>query len=144
MLKVIKETEAYTLQQLFEELEYIQAEIAKKKKQIDAVDNAISERLSEKAKSAFLTAGKDTGTIHLNEDGNDIAVEISKTVKWDQSALLKAFDSLPQETARHYCKMTLAISEDKYKNAPPDIQNLFVDARTVVPSAPKYTFTKGE
>jgi len=138
------QTNAGSLAQLFEIIEEIQAQIADKKKQLDATHNLIDLRLADKTKAALLTSGKDTGIVHIHVEDLDVTAEIKKTVKWDQPALLKAFDSLPQETAKHYCSMELKIDERKYTNAPPDIQKAFLPARTVTPSTPKYSLSKKE
>ena len=133
-----------TLEWLLKEQQQAEAIIKAEKQKLSEIQGLINSKLEDKAKIAFLASGKDTGTIHITEEGFDVAVEVKKTVKWDQVELLKAFDSLPIDTAKHYCSMELKIEERKYTNAPPDIQAVFLPARTVVPSAPKYTITKGE
>ncbi len=100
---------------------------------------ALDRKYGDAAKQRRLEAGKDTGVVHLDDMGFDVAAEVGKTVKWDQAKLVTALDSLPTETAKHYVKAEFKVDERKYAAAPPDIQKLFSPARTVVPGKATYT-----
>ena len=41
------------------------------------------------------------------------------------------FNSMDEDDARHYCKVTYTIPEAKYNNAPPEVQAVLSEARTV-------------
>ncbi len=104
----------------------------------DKLACALDRKYGDIAKQQRLEAGKDTGVVHLEDMGFDVAAEVGKTVKWDQSKLIAALDSLPTETAKHYAKAEFKVDERKYAAAPPDIQKLLSPARTVVPGRATY------
>ncbi len=105
----------------------------------DKLACALNRKYSEAAHKARLDAGKDTGVVHLEDCGFDVAAEVGKTVKWDQTKLITALDSMPAETAKHYAKAEFKIDERKYAAAPPDIQKILAPARAVVPGRETYT-----
>ena len=121
----------------------LQAQLAGDAKVLKArsekLNAAIERRYAELARSAYLKAGKDTGTIHLDDAGHDIEVTIGKTVDWDQDKLVAILDEMPVEQARHFAKITFAVDERKFAAAIPDIQAALAAARTVKPG--KMTIT---
>lgn len=107
----------------------------------DKLACALNRKYGEAAHRMRMAAGKDTGTVHIEDAGFDVAADVGKSVKWDQSKLITALDSLPQETAKHYAKAEFKVDERKYAAAPPDIQKIFAPARAVVPGRETYTLT---
>ena len=105
----------------------------------DKLACALNRKYGEAAHRTRIAAGKDTGVVHLEDAGFDVAAEAGKTVKWDQAKLIVALDSLPAETAKHYAKAEFKVDERKYAAAPPDIQKIFAPARAVVPGRETYT-----
>ena len=105
----------------------------------DKLACALNRKYGEAAHRTRIAAGKDTGVVHLEDAGFDVAAEVGKTVKWDQTKLIAALDSLPAETAKHYAKAEFKVDERKHASAPPDIQKIFAPARAVVPGRETYT-----
>lgn len=105
----------------------------------DKLACALNRKYGDTAHRSRLAAGKDTGTVHLEDAGFDVAADVGKTVKWDQEKLIAALDSLPPETAKHYAKAEFKVDERKYAAAPPDIQKIFAPARSVTPGRETYT-----
>ena len=108
----------------------------------DKLACALNRKYGDAAQKARLDAGKDTGVVHLEDAGFDVAAEVGKTVKWDQEKLIAALNALPTETAKHYAKAEFKVDERKYAAAPPDIQKLLAPARAVVPSRATYTLKR--
>lgn len=113
------------------------SEIVKSRK--DKLDAVFEYRYRQRADEHYLRSGKDTGVIHITDDGQTITVERTKTVKWDQEALRATLNSLPPDTANHYAKVKVEVEEKKFLAAPPDIQKQLAKARTVTPGKPKYS-----
>ena len=105
----------------------------------DKLACALNRKYGDAAQKARLDAGKDTGVVHLEDAGFDVAAEVGKTVKWDQEKLIAALNALPTETAKHYAKAEFKVDERKYAAAPPDIQKILAPARAVVPGRATYT-----
>ena len=105
----------------------------------DKLACALNRKYGDAAQKARLDAGKDTGVVHLDDAGFDVAAEVGKTVKWDQAKLVAVLNALPTETAKHYAKAEFKVDERKYAAAPPDIQKILAPARAVVPGRATYT-----
>lgn len=114
------------------------------KARTEKLNAAIERRYSDLARSAYLQNGKDTGTIHLDDNGYDVEVCIAKKVEWDQDALRSALDNLPIDVARHFAKATFAIDERKFAAAMPDIQAALSLARMVKAGPMKITLKTRE
>ena len=110
----------------------------------DKLACALNRKYGEASHRTRIAAGKDTGVVHLEDAGFDVAAEVGKTVKWDQTKLIAALNSLPVETAKHYAKAEFKVDERKYAAAPPDIQKILAPARAVVPARETYTFKPKE
>ena len=110
----------------------------------DKLACALNRKYGEASHRTRIAAGKDTGVVHLEDAGFDVAAEVGKTVKWDQTKLIAALNSLPVETAKHYAKAEFKVDERKYAAAPPDIQKILAPARAVVPALETYTFKPKE
>lgn len=100
---------------------------------------ALDRKYGEAAHAKRLDAGKDTGSVRLDDGEFQIVADTSKTVKWDQKLLVAALDTMPVETAKHYAKAEYKVDERKFSAAPPDVQALLAPARTVVPGKTTYT-----
>ncbi len=124
------------------DLSFLQARVGDEERVLKArsekLNAAIDRRYSEAARAAYLSAGKDTGTIHIDDAGHDVEVSVSKTVEWDQDKLASVLDGLPVETARHYAKAKFTIEERKFTAAPPDVRDLFSQARMVKPGKMRF------
>ena len=128
------------------------AEIAELNKVLDSVASRIktaqgeilktyTSRYAERARPQLLAEGKDTGTTHLQDGELDIAVEIDKTVKWDQTKLPAIWDRIAAtgDDPRQYIEVKYSVSETKYKAWPDTLKQPFTPARTVTPGKPKFT-----
>ena len=111
-----------------EELKYILTEL---KAELKDIDEKISDMFLEQARDALRADGKDFGTTHIIAGNAKLKATISKKVVWDQDALGLVLQSMPEEDARHYGKITLAVDERKYTAAPPAVRATLEACRTV-------------
>ena len=58
------------------------------------VQTGLELRFGEAAKAQLRASGRDTGTVHLEDDGFDIGVDVDKTVAWDQNDLSAKWDRI--------------------------------------------------
>lgn len=114
------------------------------KARADKLSAALEARYRDSARAAYLGAGKDTGTIHLDDAGADVEVVIDKKVKWHQDKLASVLDAMSPELAKHYAKAEFCIPEAKFLNAPPDIRSALAVARTVETGRMKITIKMRE
>lgn len=101
-------------------------------------------RYADQAKAQLLAQGKDTGTVHLEDAGYDITVEIGKEVKWEPKGLtelvakIEATGGDPGE----YVEIKYSVSEAKFKSWPQTLRAPFEALRTVTPKAPKFVLRR--
>ena len=104
------------------------------------VDSALEQRFGEQGREALRDTARDFGTAHFNVDGVHVKYELPKKVTWDQKKLKAIAERIVAsgETVESYLDVKLSISETRYTNWPPSLQQQFADARTV--DAGKATF----
>lgn len=111
------------------------------KRRDNNLHKALEQRYASKASEALLRDGRDTGTVHLADGEFEVTVTRPKRVKWDDAKVRAALNSLSSEDARHYAKVEVKIDERKFAAAPPAVQALFADARTVETGKATYCLT---
>ena len=104
------------------------------------VDAALEQRFGQQGREALRDTARDFGTAHFNVDGVHVKYELPKKVSWDQKKLKAIAERIVAsgETVESYLDVKLSISETRYTNWPPSLQQQFADARTV--DAGKATF----
>lgn len=121
------------------------AEAALLKRRKETFDALMVRLYGDKARLAYQIAKKDTGVVHIAASNTlNLAVDVDKDVKWDQTILRAALDAMTPEDARHYGKVAITVEEKKYTAAPPAIQTTLLRARTVKPGKMKFTFAEVE
>ena len=113
--------------------------------ELSAIDAQINSIISWPVQHVRLVTGKDTGTVECLVQGVMVKSQTTKVVAWDQEKLA----ALRERIAKHNddpdaymkSKTTYSIDEKRYKDFPPEIKEVFAEARTVKASAPKLTFT---
>ncbi len=108
------------------------------------VQTGLELRFGEAAKAQLRASGRDTGTVHLEDDGFDIGVDVDKTVAWDQNDLSAKWDRIGAsgDNPRQYITAKFSVSETRYKAWPEVLRQQFESARTVTPGKPKFTVSR--
>lgn len=116
-------------------------------KRRDETFNALMLRIyGDRARSAYQTAQKDTGTVHIPASNTlNLTVETDKNVKWDSAILRAGIEQIAREhgadTAQHYyAKLKLELGEKDFDGALPAIKTILQRARTLKPGKMKFTF----
>lgn len=86
---------------------------------------------------AYLREEKDTGTVHIQADGYDLAGDRPKKVKWDQAELkaIAARIEAAGDDPTEYLDITYTMQERRYTALPASMAKVFAPARTVEPGA---------
>ena len=97
-------------------------------------------RYAEQAKAQLIAKGQETGTVHLEDAGYDITVEIGKDVKWEPKGLTELVAKIEATGGdpREYVEIKYSVSEAKFKAWPQTLRAPFEALRTVTPKAPKF------
>lgn len=118
-----------------------EADAAKK-----AITGELARRYETKISLAYLREHKDTGLIHLEDAGFDLAVERPKRVEWDQEMLAKLGDEISAagDDPHEYIKTALSVDERKFTAWPSYLRERFIAARTVKAGAVTIKLSKLE
>ena len=117
--------------ELFERRDELKVIVAELRAELKDVEEQISDMWLSVARDALRADGKDFGTTHIVAGNRKLKAVVRKKVTWDQDELGKALQEMPENEARHYGKLTLAVEERKYTTAPPSIKEVLEPCRTV-------------
>ena len=117
--------------ELFQRRAELKEFVLELKAELKDVDEQISDTFLQVARDALRADGKDFGTTYIVSGNKKLKATLRKKVVWDQNELGLALESMPEEDARHYGKLTLAVEERKYTAAPPAIKEILESCRTV-------------
>ena len=124
-------------------LAILQSEIDARLKQNKAIkarfDAALILRYAARATEERQTAGKDTGTVRLEDGDFTVVVDLPKRIAWDQSQLAKMADGIRAagDDPSEYVDVTFKVAERKYTAWPEYLRRDFEPARTVKPGTLK-------
>jgi len=107
------------------------------------LDAALLQCYGERAKAALLDSGRDFGTAHITDGPLRIKFDLPKKVTWDQLGLNDRLQRIVAagEDFKSYIDIKLSVSESRYTNWPPALQQQFAGARTVDAGKPSFTLT---
>jgi hypothetical protein len=108
------------------------------------LDAALDQRFGATAREALRDSGRDFGTAHLIDGPLRVKFELPKKVTWDQKQLATLAERIVAsgEKVADYLDVKLSVSETRYTNWPPALQQQFAPARTVEAGKPSFTLTR--
>jgi len=117
--------------ELLERRDELKEIIAGLRAELKDVEEEISDTWLTVARDALRADGKDFGTTYIVAGNKKLKATIRKKVVWNQDELSYVLQRMPENDARHYGKLTLAVEERKYTQAPPAIKAVLEPCRTV-------------
>lgn len=107
------------------------------------LDAALKQCYEEQAKAALLESGRNFGTAHITDGPLRIKFDLPKKVTWDQKQLSDIAERVAAsgDQVKSYIDVKLSVSESRYTNWPPTLQQQFSTARTVEPGKPAFTLS---
>jgi hypothetical protein len=117
--------------ELFERRDELKVIVAELRAELKDVEEQISDMWLSVARDALRADGKDFGTTYIVAGNRKLKAVVRKKITWDQDELGRALQEMPENEARHYGKLTLAVEERKYTTAPPSIKEVLEPCRTV-------------
>ena len=109
-------------------------------------DAALDAAYGERARAALRESGRDFGTAHISDGSLHIKFDLPKKVSWDQKRLAEIAERIAAsgEKVEGYLDVKLSVSESRYTNWPPALQQQFATARTVDSGKPSFQLTLTE
>ena len=106
-------------------------------------DAALDAAYGEQARTVLRDSERDFGTAHINDGALHIKFELPKKVSWDQQQLTQIAERIVAsgEKVEAYIDVKLSVSETRYTNWPPALQQQFAAARTVDSGKPSFTLS---
>jgi hypothetical protein len=99
----------------------------------DLLHGALHHRYADRAALLRGTAGKQTGTVSIEDGEFTIRADLPKKVEWDQALLAEAMKTIRAwgEKPEDYVAVEVKVAETRYSAWPPAIRTVFDPARTV-------------
>jgi len=109
-------------------------------------DAALDKCYGEQARAALRESGRDFGTAHISDGPLHLKFELPKKVSWDQKKLKAIAERIVAsgEAVESYLDVKLVVSESRYTNWPPALQQQFADARTVEAGKAAFDLSLGQ
>ena len=113
------------------------------KQQRAKVDAALDQSYAERIQKVRADAGKDFGTVHIDDGAVRVTVDVPKRVSWDQTKLAAIAQRIAAagEKVEDFIDVDYAVSESRFNNWPPSLREQFASARTVKPGKPTFRLT---
>jgi hypothetical protein len=110
---------------------------------IDWLKKARTKCYGEQARAALRESGRDFGTAHVSDGPLHIKFELPKKVSWNQKQLGEIAERIVAsgEKVEGYLDVKLSVSESRYINWPPALQQQFAAARTVDSGKASFTLS---
>ena len=106
-------------------------------------DAALDQCYGEQARTALRESGRDFGTAYISDGPLHLKFELPKKVSWDQKQLTEIAERIVTsgEKVEGYLDIKLSVSESRFANWPPALQQQFAAARTVDSGKPSFTLS---
>lgn len=116
-------------------------ELLRKTKELkDWIDGAIALKYDQQAKALRQQLGKDTGTVHFEDDGVRITSDLPKKPVWDQARLSEIAQRIAAsgDNPAEFLDITYKVAERKYTAWPENLRTVFEPARTLKTGKPTF------
>ncbi|TAN56810.1 MAG: hypothetical protein EPN20_18195 [Magnetospirillum sp.] len=112
----------------------------------ERLDGALTLRYGEATSALRNLAGKDTGTVRLEDGPITVVADLPKKVAWDQSLLAGLVERIRTQgdDPAEYVEIAYKVQERKYAAWPGHLRAAFEAARTVVPGKPSFVLTRSD
>jgi len=106
----------------------------------DWIGGALALKYDAAAVKARKTAGKDTGTVRIQDGSVTVVADLPKKVVWDQAQLAALVERIRAEgdDPAEYVDIAIKVPERKFTAWPSHIRAAFEDARTVRVGKPTF------
>lgn len=113
------------------------------KQQRAKVDAALDQTFAKRIQKVRADAGKDFGTVHIDDGAVRVTVDLPKRVSWDQTKLAAIAQRIAAagDKVEDFIDVDYAVSESRFNNWPPALREQFASARTVKPGKPTFRLT---
>ena len=119
-------------QKLIESRKSLERKIETDKEQLKVINDVFEHKFGNIARNRLRELGKDFGSTSIMVTNNiKLNATFRKKVEWDQVGLMTTLDTMDQEDARHYGKISVTVEERKYATATPAIKAKLEPHRTV-------------
>jgi hypothetical protein len=126
--------------------EAAQQDLQRAKTVSDWLDGAIALKYADRAAECRRDAGKDTGTVRINDGNVTVTADLPKRIDWDQALLAQIAENIATagEDPAEFIETTLKVSERKHAALPESWRKGFEPARTVRTGKPKFRLVLNE
>jgi hypothetical protein len=136
----------YRAEELYKLLFQISEELEKVKRTKQWIEAAIAMKYEEQICAKRLRLEKDSGVIHLEDDGFRVTADVSKKVEWNQELLTKVVGDIAIKggAVADYALTHYSIPERWYSSWSEGVRSMFLPARIVKLGKPTYKLVRLE
>ena len=112
----------------------------------DWIDGVIALKYDAQTQSLRAQMGKDTGTVHFDDDGIRVTSDLPKKPVWDQTKLSEIARRIAAngDDPSEYLDITYKVAERKYTAWPESLRSEFAPARTLKTAKPTFKLTSNQ
>jgi hypothetical protein len=112
----------------------------------DRIHDALELKYKDLASISRIHAGKDTGSVHFEDELIKVTADLPKRVTWDQKQLSELAKRIQDsgEDPLQYMDIAYKVPERKFTAWPDSIKSAFKDARTLKMGRQSFKLTQGD
>lgn len=106
----------------------------------ERLEGAVAQRYAERAGLARAAAGKETGSVRIEDGAVVVVADLPKKVSWDQDRLAAMVMRIrvAGDDPADYVETSYRVPERKFATWPPALRDGFAAARTLATAKPSY------
>lgn len=116
------------------------------KRMKDRINDALELKYKDQASVARIREGKDTGTVHFEDEQIQVIADLPKRITWDQKQLAVIAKRIQDsgEDPQQYMDIGYKVPERKFTAWPDNIKTAFQAARTMKAGHQSFKLTQGD
>lgn len=122
------------------------AELYMAKRLKEWVEGAIALKYDQRVQALRQQLGKETGTVHFDDDGVRVTADLPKKPAWDQRKLAEIAQRIAAsgDDPGEFLEITYRVAERKYTAWPESLRKAFEPARTLKTGKPTFRLSTAE
>ena len=135
----------FNIEQHYNDLLAVRDEIAVLKKREGSLKKDITENYGQMIEMSLASKDEPFGKVRIQDGGYELHYTVPKKVEWDQKRLAEIREKIAEyENPDVYITTKYSVSEASFKSWPKEVQDTFIDARTVKPGSSNFVIINQE
>lgn len=134
----------YSVERLYQLMKQADERLSVARRHKQWLESAIRLKYEERVRAKRMRLEKDSGVVHIEEDGFKLTADVTKKVDWDQRELQKIIADLLAKGVNldDFVETSYKVTERKFSSWSESVRNVFLPARTVRFGSSKFALSK--